>query len=362
MILNKSDVKLGRKKDVIHYVPIEDTIRNLVEDSSFIQMSAMCSMRRRNPSKIYDVKDGLYYKENKFFQENPDSYGIILYSDAVEIKNPLGAARGCYKLVQVFFTLCEVEKAQRSKIDRLSLCMVFREKLLKKYTLERIFRRLVEDLMKIEGGMVIGLPVVKTIKCGVACYSADNLEAHIMGGFRACFSSGEVCRVCHINYCDLDDNIHDLCEGGNIEKWTVSEYDQIVNTFKETDHSSDDEVDDDLNLDLSSDDSDLATEKATDGDYLNSRGLKSMCPLNVLSSFHCINGFPPDVLHDVMEGVIPEDLLAIIRILSKKGWFSIAEYNVAMENLGFLGYERNDRPYPVPTASNVKKLKGKALS
>ena len=91
-------------------------------------------------------------------------------------QNPLGAARGRYKVVQVFFTLCEVEKAQRSQIDRLTLCMVFREKLLKKYSLNTIYKSLVDDLKVLETGIQIYFPIPRTVKCGVLCYAADNLE------------------------------------------------------------------------------------------------------------------------------------------------------------------------------------------
>ena len=78
--------------------------------------------------------------------------------------------------MQVFFTLCEVEKAQRSQIDRLTLCMVFREKLLKKYSLNTIYKSLVDDLKVLETGIQIYFPIPRTVKCGVLCYAADNLE------------------------------------------------------------------------------------------------------------------------------------------------------------------------------------------
>ena len=74
--------------------------------------------------KLIDFKDGSSYKENSFFKSNPESYAAILYSDALEVKNPLGAARGSYKVVQVFLTLADINKSQRSKVDRLQLVMV----------------------------------------------------------------------------------------------------------------------------------------------------------------------------------------------------------------------------------------------
>jgi hypothetical protein len=101
----------------------------------------------------------------------------------------LGAARGCYKIVQVFFTLSDIKKSQRAQVDRLTLVMVFREKLLKKYPLSTIFKPLVDDLRKLELGVIVKLPMTRKAKCGIMCYVSDNLEASTVGGFSACFSS-----------------------------------------------------------------------------------------------------------------------------------------------------------------------------
>ena len=65
------------------------------------------------------------------------------------MSNPLGAAKGKHKVNQVFYTLADIPKSQRSQVDRLQLVMVFREKLLKKYSLQTIYRRLVADLKEL---------------------------------------------------------------------------------------------------------------------------------------------------------------------------------------------------------------------
>ena len=126
--------------------------------------------------KIVDMKDGNVFKKGVYFQSNPDAYSILLYSDAVELKNPLGAARGVYKIVQVFYTLADIPKSQRSQVDRLQLVMVFREKLLQKHSLQTIYKRLVLDLKSLEAGIVIHFPMTRRVKAGVLCYAADNLE------------------------------------------------------------------------------------------------------------------------------------------------------------------------------------------
>ena len=64
----------------------------------------------------------------------------------------------------------------RSKIDSLQLAMVFREKLLKSYSYEIIYNCLVEDLKILELGLEVEFPYRRSVKCGLLCYPADNLE------------------------------------------------------------------------------------------------------------------------------------------------------------------------------------------
>ena len=302
ILLNKSEVQAGMKKDVLHYVPIVDSFKTLVQDTSFNKMVSM--KKRRNDTKVRDMKDGTVFHNSEYFQSNPEAFAALLYSDAVELKNPLGAARGVYKIVQVFYTLCEIDKSQRSKIDRIQLVCVFREKLLKKYSYKTIYKMLVEDLLKLEAGVVVNFPVTRRIKCGVLCYSADNLEASTVGGFSACFSSKDVCRVCHIQHHDLETDIQDR-HGKLYELWTAEEYDRITSTLEEPEIEDVEEivqvVPENLFTEISgqSDEEDECDSEEVDSDdneavevVVNKRGLKSVCPLNILRSFHCVNGFP----------------------------------------------------------------------
>lgn len=47
----------------------------------------------RKKDILEDFMDGTIYKNNKFFQENPDALRIILYQDTFEIVNPIGATK-----------------------------------------------------------------------------------------------------------------------------------------------------------------------------------------------------------------------------------------------------------------------------
>ena len=210
ILLNKSEVAKGLKNDIIHYVPLKDSIRALLEDKSYLHMMQnQSNAPAKDADKIEDIQDGTLYKTNKFFIQNPLALSLLFYSDGVEIVNPLGSARGTYKIVQVFYTLTNIPKYQRSKIDRLQLAMIFREKLLKTYPLSVIYERLVKDLLALEEGILVNIPDPTLVKIGLLVHAADNLEAHQLGGYSGSFSSKSVCRWCHIQYEDLEENIHD---------------------------------------------------------------------------------------------------------------------------------------------------------
>ena len=95
--------------------------------------------------------------------------------------------------------------------------------------------------------------------------------------------------------------------------WTVNEYDEIVRVARlavedEGGEEMDIEIDQEnlfTDLDSDNDESDESDESENDADaaaVIQTRGLKTECPLNVLESFHCVEGFPFDIMHDVFEG------------------------------------------------------------
>ena len=150
--------------------------------------------------------------------KNPGAYAALFYSDGVELSNPLSYARGRHKIVQVFYTLCQIPRSQRSQIDRTQVCMIFKDKLVKKYGYEAIFRPLVNDLKDLEEGIHVAEPVNRLVQLGVLAYSADNLEAHQLGGYSCCFSSKDICRFCHCTHSELLGNIHDF-DGDCMKKY-----------------------------------------------------------------------------------------------------------------------------------------------
>jgi hypothetical protein len=179
----------------------------------------------------------------------------------------------------------------------------------------------VDDLKKLEAGVQIA---GKTVKLGLICYSADNLEASSVGGFSQCFSSVDVCRVCHQQHKDLED----ISGIPKMRPWTRDEYDSAVDNIQ----------------------------SGARGDF----GINSTCLFNELASFHCVGQMPLDIMHDFMERVAACDGMAILKSLVSSGLFSFENYNSILNDIKLGYYEAADRPMPVN--AKHQKIPGKALS
>jgi hypothetical protein len=125
------------KIPTFQYIPIISTVNAIISDPFFSPTVA------NSGDLIQDIKDGSAYKENSFFQKNPDAYTGILYSDALPLTNPLGAAKGLHKIVNVYFTLAEIPKHLRSKVENWFLVLMVAEVDLKGNR-EEVYRPLIE--------------------------------------------------------------------------------------------------------------------------------------------------------------------------------------------------------------------------
>ena len=129
------------------------------------------------------------------------------------------------------------------------------------------------------------MPHPKIVQFGLLLYCADNLEAHLVGGFSCSFSSKSICRFCHCQYSDLGCKIHDAETDTPHSRWSANEYDQIVSRLFEDVMLSGNELE---QSDLSSNESEIVsfdTDKENfDGDIEECNetwGVKTVCPFNV---------------------------------------------------------------------------------
>lgn len=88
------------------------------------------------------------------------------------------------------------------------------------------------------------------------------------------------------------------------------------------------------------------------------KGIKQNSPLNKLNHFYVCNpGLPPCIAHDLLEGIIPYDLMYFIKYFVKEGWFNYTFLNSRLQKIKFL----NENDYnSIPLINDSCKIKGTA--
>ena len=173
-----------------------------------------------------------------------------------------------------------------SSLRNISLLPVIEAKKLKKHGYQKVLDPLIADVKSLETDGIVIYDIHNEKDCQVfgtiATVSADNLGAHDLGGFRKCFSSGRICRYC---MCLYDELKHKYKESDFVLR-TPSNYAKHLEGIQ------------------------------VDSSLSSVYGIASDCPLNQLSEFSAVNCFPPDLMHDCYEGIIPNFMQFLFRSLA----------------------------------------------
>jgi len=156
---------------------------------------------------------------------------IIIYSDEIEICNPLGSHASKNKLLMFYFTLGNINPKYRSKLAPIRLLAIAKKSELSECGVDGILGRLYEDLVILYGGVNIQTGNgERQIFGALVSICGDTLAQHELCGFKEGdgFAYGK-CRQCECSfedmqmYFDEDDFEHGTLERhvrqcGDIEK------------------------------------------------------------------------------------------------------------------------------------------------
>lgn len=145
---------------------------------------------------------------------------------------------------------------------------------------------LIKDIKSLERDGVFVEVLDKFVKGTVFCVCADNLGAHSLAGFFESFNVDKFCR-----FCCIDQDQIATVEPRDFQLRTVHHHDTYVEELESSDKQS-------------------------------VNGVKGACALSNLYYFHPVTGFPPDILHDFFEGVIPVELCLCLKEFIRKGFIT----------------------------------------
>lgn len=88
-------------------------------------------------------------------------------------------------------------------------------------------------------------------------------------------------------------------------------------------------------------------------------GVKRHCPLTEnLKHFNVLSGYPPDVMHDLFEGIVPRELALCLQVFIKNKYFTLDELNKAIQMFPYKWSDKTDDPQQVPLNFATKKSVG----
>lgn len=308
-------ITLGRnrfnKLCSFQYIPIGATLMQLLKHEDVI--TQVLNPRSNNKDIIIDFSDGQFHKSSALLSSNSAhaALQILMFYDEFQVTNPIGTHQTNHKICGFYYVLGNLYKNNRSCLKAIQLCMLCRSIDMKYFGLRKILEPLITDLKQLyQSG--IDVPGVAVFKGRLSTFSCDNLGSHQLGGFMQSFSPNvlRICRTCLITSSQVQENIKVV----DFVLRTPDNYERHAKAV------------------------------AIDNSLSSVYGIKFMSPLNEIPEFHVARGLPPDVMHDLLEGVVPFELSLILRKLISDNLFTLEYFNRRIANLKYKSSDSRNKP------------------
>lgn len=294
------------RKETFQYIPILEVLKNILKRDDVLHFVVKDIVF--DGETLKDFTDGLIFQQHTFFDCFERQLSLQLYTDEFEILNCLGSKKQIHKISCVYFVLGNIPLKYRSSLQNIHVAVLVRNRFLQKYGYEQILQPLLRDICELQchGISLDGECQSCIFKGSVISICADNLSAHSLAGFNTCFSQGRICRFCLCHHSDI----------GNI----TEESECILRTP----------------------DTHRRHLQATNCKSLY--GVTGHCPFDNLSHFEVTESFPPDLMHDVLEGVIPRVLKLVLLKLSCERLVTLEQFNDQLQQFPFGQNDITHRP------------------
>ena len=294
------------------YVSLVHVLQKLMNHPDFV---SHFSRKRTSDEGLYSSYiDGKYCTDNELFSKDENALMVALYTDDWETVNPLGTSRKKHKLCAFYWTLANLPSKYRTRLSAIQMCILVRTDDVKHFGLNTVIEPLLRDLAFLETEGIFVENLGTTVRGSLAYISADNLGAHTIGRFNESFSPNveRICRFC-------------LCTSGEIQD--IGKTDFQMRTKQTHSHH---------------------IQMVKEGTAQSSTfGVKDDTPLNTLQYYHITNGLPPDVAHDLLEGIVPYELALALCSFTEKGYFSLDQFNEIIHSFPYQHHDSANRPQQI---------------
>ena len=307
------------KKHTFCYIPLIKNLAAILSNDQLKEALLQTSCKRSD-GKFEFIQDGLVVSNHPLFTIDPHTLELILYSDEIEICNAVGTRVKKHKLLMFYCLLSNLTKKYRSRVDAINLYAVVRSEDVSTYSFDAILEPLLDDFTKLSilTGRLISLTDGRAIlvRASLVAYVADNPAAHQAIGLKESVGgSFRKCRFCHADFEAMQSGF----SGDDFEPRTLQKHLEQCDVIN-------------------------SAPQAPKDHYKTAYGINRKSILTEFPPFDMFKQTPPDVMHILLEGVIPLTLQALIKHYVNAKQTSLAAINDNIKNFQHGYMEDNDKP------------------
>lgn len=184
----------------------------------------------------------------------------MIYSDEFEVCNPIGVSKNKQKMFAVYFKVMNFHPRHTSNLNTIHLLLLAKSSTIKNVGVLEILNPLMTELNDL---YFVGIKIDDVNFYAIAnCFCGDNLASNFIGVFSCNFALGKFCRHCTVSTPEVYSSLT------SVSSFPLRTHDSILRDSLE-----------------------------------NKEGMKFVCPFVELPYVRLPLFFPPDVMHDVLEGI-----------------------------------------------------------
>jgi len=269
--------------DTFQYVSVEQTLKSLLQNKAYIEALLEDHVV---PGVYRGYADGECAKLHKLFG-NPSKFSIMiqLFYDGLGTTNPLRGQNTINNIGVFFYTIKNLPARYNSCFANVHLLALCYSEDLKKYGFDPVLEKFVHEINLLQN---IGFEANvgpdgerMTVYASLCQVTGDNLALNGLLGYIESFSSDFFCTFCYTTQEMIQKHFRDDV----FQRRTITEYEKDVKKISEI------------------------AGKATKN---HCRGVKRDCALNRIDGYHVTENWSLDVMHIVLEGIIPVELSCIL--------------------------------------------------
>ena len=285
--------------DHFYYISLLQTLQTLLKQEDIL--SEVLNPHQRQDNILGDYCDGKHFRTHPLFSNDPHALQIIAYYDELEVANPLGSYVKVHKLGVLSFFLGNIRPQFRSSLKAYNVLAIAKHQDVVTYGINKLLTPFVEELktLYLEGVSISVNANKKTLHGALLAFLADNLAAHLVGGFKGSMSFAlRICRSCMVTPETMQEARYyqeSKCQLRDPETH-FEQCSKLTGPLK--DH------------------------------YSTNYGINHLSVLEEVPGFSVVTSMPHDIMHDLFEGIVPLELKLLLSHCITCKYFTLQELNV----------------------------------